>query len=442
MRIITEFATAKKLLSSKKTLYPSSKSLNIGKSSQQAFNKNLSISEMVRHILKEIEQTGDKGVKRLTKIFDNIDLNSIEVSKTEIDHSFDRINPKLLKSLHASAERIKLFHSQNPFKTWFDKQNGFGQIIKPITSAGIYVPGGNAIFPSTILMTAIPAKMAGVEKIIISTPPRNGDIDPLLLATAKIAGVDQIFQIGGAQAIAAMTYGTQTIPKVEIVCGPGNIFVTLAKKMVFGEVGVDGLFGPTETLIIADEHANIAHCTADLLDQAEHDPLATPILITTSKKIADTINSNIMEQSKKITRSSIAQSSLKNNGLIILVEDISQAIELSNIFAPEHLSLMINKSEQYLDQIVNAGIIFSGKSAHEVIGDYVAGPSHVMPTNQTAKFNSGINILTIMKIIPVVNLDNLSSQKLKELNEIAFTLAMSEGFEAHAYAAESRLDSL
>ena len=284
--------------------------------------------------------------------------------------------------------------------------------------------------------------MAGVEKIIISTPPRNGDIDPLLLATAKMAGVDQIFQIGGAQAIAAMTYGTQTIPKVEIVCGPGNIFVTLAKKMVFGEVGVDGLFGPTETLIIADEHANIAHCTADLLAQAEHDPLATPILITTSKKIADTINSNIMEQSKKITRSTIAQSSLKNNGLIILVEDINQAIELSNIFAPEHLSLMINKSEQYLDQIVNAGIIFSGKSAHEVIGDYVAGPSHVMPTNQTAKFNSGINILTFMKIIPVVNLDNLSNQKLKELNEIAFTLAMSEGFEAHAYAAESRLDSL
>ena len=442
MRIITEFATAKKLLSTKKTLYPTSKSLNIGESSQQAFNKTLTISEMVECILKEIEETGDKGIKRLTKIFDNIDLNSTEVSRKEIDHSFDRINPELLKSLYASSERIELFHSQTPFKTWFDKQNGFGQIIKPITSAGIYVPGGNAIFPSTVLMTAIPAKMAGVKKIIISTPPRHGNIDPLVLAAAKIAGVDQVFQVGGAQAIAAMTYGTQTIPKVEIVCGPGNIFVTLAKKMVFGEVGVDGLFGPTETLIIADEHANIAHCTADLLAQAEHDPLATPILITTSKKLSDTVNSNILEQSKKITRSNIAQASLKNNGLIILVEDINQAIELSNIFAPEHLSLMLNKPEKHLDQIANVGIIFSGKSAHEVIGDYIAGPSHVMPTNQTAKFNSGINILTFMKIIPIVNLDNLSTQKLKELNEIAYTLAMSEGFDAHANAAESRLDSL
>jgi len=442
MRIITEFAKAKEILSAKKTLYPTNTSLNIEESTKQAFNKKLTISEMVECILNEIEQSGDKGIKRLTKIFDNVDLNSIEVSQNEIDQSLGKVHPNLLKSLHESSERINQFHSQNPFKTWFDKQNGFGQIIKPINSAGIYIPGGNAIFPSTILMTAIPAKIAGVKKIVISTPPRHGNIDPLILAAAKIAGVDQVFQVGGAQAIAAMTYGTQTIPKVEIVCGPGNIIVTLAKKMVFGEVGIDGLYGPTETLIVADGNANIVHCTADLLAQAEHDPLATPILITTSKKLADIVKTNVAEQSKKISRSKIAQSSLKNNGLIILVNNIDQAIELSNIFAPEHLSLMLDNPDKYLNQIVNAGIIFSGKSAHEVIGDYVAGPSHVMPTNQTAKFNSGINILTFMKIMPVVNLDNLTKQKLKRLNEIAFDLAMSEGFEAHAHAAKSRLDSL
>ena len=442
MQIITEFAKAKTILSAKKTLHPTNASINIEKSAKQAFNKTLTISEMVECILTEIGQSGDKGIKRLTKIFDNVELNSIEVSQNEIDQSLGKVHPNLLKALNESSERIKQFHSQNPFKTWFDKQNGFGQIIRPINSAGIYIPGGNAIFPSTILMTAIPAKIAGVKKIIISTPPRQGNIDPLVLAAAKIAGVDQVFQVGGAQAIAAMTYGTQTIPKVEIVCGPGNIFVTLAKKMVFGEVGIDGLYGPTETLILADGNANIVHCTADLLAQAEHDSLATPILITTSKKLADIVKTNVAEQSKKISRSKIAQSSLKNNGLIILVNNIDQAIELSNIFAPEHLSLMLDNPDKYLNQIVNAGFIFSGKSAHEVIGDYVAGPSHVMPTNQTAKFNSGINILTFMKIMPVVNLDNLTKQKLKRLNEIASALAMSEGFEAHAHAAESRLDSL
>ena len=301
---------------------------------------------------------------------------------------------------------------------------------------GVYVPGGSAPLPSTALMTAIPARVAGVDEIILCSPARNGGLpEPTTLAAAQIAGADRIFAIGGAQAVAAMAYGTETVPKVDMVCGPGNIFVTLAKKMVYGDVGIDGLYGPTETMIVADASANPTLCAADMLAQAEHDPLATPVLVCVSSALAERVVDEVEARLRRLSRESVARAAIEGRGTVAIVENLDEAIRIANRFAPEHLCLAVEDPWRWVGKIRNAGALFMGEFSHEVLGDYVAGPSHVMPTSGSARFNSGVGVHTFLKTIPVIAIDDAQSAAL---SESAAVIARAEGLTAHAEAAEIR----
>lgn len=392
----------------------------------------------VRQIINEVRDKGDAALFDYTLKIDGIKLSSLEVSKQQIASAYQAVDSELLSALKLAAERIRSFHTAQ-------KENilsgvtklGSGQLIRPLERIGVYAPGGTASYPSTVLMTAIPARVAGVNEIILVTPPSSsGAVSPSTLVAASIAEVDRIFSVGGAQAIAALAFGTQSIPKVDKICGPGNIFVVLAKKMVYGAVGIDGLQGPSEVLIIADETANPEYCAADLLAQAEHDPLASAILITTSPRLADEVNQEIGQQLKDLPRQAIATESLNDKGKIIVVTDVDEAIELANLYAPEHLCLVVDRATSYIDKVSNAGCIFIGENSTVVFGDYVAGPSHVLPTGGTARFSSPLNISDFIKFINLVNIDEAD---LKQLGQAAITVARAEGFEAHARAVEKRL---
>jgi len=319
-----------------------------------------------------------------------------------------------------------------------DTAPGSGQLIRPLERIGVYAPGGTASYPSTVLMTAIPARVAGVKEVILATPPRlNGVVPSPTLVAADIAEVDRVFCVGGAQAIAALAFGTESIPRVDKICGPGNIFVVLAKKLVYGAVDIDGLQGPSEVLIIADETANPEYCAADLLAQAEHDPLASAILITTSRWLADEVNREVQQQLKDLPRQTMAAECLENRGMIIVITDINEAIELANLYAPEHLCLVIKGANSYVDKVTNAGCIFIGENSTVVLGDYVAGPSHVLPTGGSARFSSPLNVSDFIKYTNLVNIDEAS---LEQLSRAAAVIANAEGFEAHARAVKKRLE--
>ena len=310
--------------------------------------------------------------------------------------------------------------------------------MRPLERIGLYVPGGRAPYPSTVLMGSIPAKVAGVKEVAICSPAKkDGSISPIILAAARIAGVSEVYKVGGAQAIAAFAYGTDTIPKVDMICGPGNLFVTIAKKMVYGQVGIDGLAGPTETLIVADDTADPRLCAADLLGQAEHDLLATPVLITTSESLVTKIMLAMDKQMESLSKKETASASIQNRGVIVVVDTIDDALEIANAYAPEHLCLMIEEPWNSIDSISNAGGIFLGENSPEVMGDYIAGPSHVMPTGGTARFNSSLGIAQFIRRTPVVS---LNQNKVAELAETAVTLAKLEGFDAHAQAVELRVN--
>ncbi len=392
----------------------------------------------VRQIIDEVRNRGDAALFDYTLKIDGIKLSSLEVSKQQIANAYREVDSELVSALKLAAERIRSFHTAQKESILSGVTKlGSGQLIRPLERIGIYVPGGTACYPSTVLMTAIPAKVAGVSEIILVTPPSsNGTVSPSTLAAADIAGVDRIFSVGGAQAIAALAFGTKFIPKVDKICGPGNIFVVLAKKMVYGVVDVDGLQGPSEVLIIADETANPEYCAADLLAQAEHDPLASAILITTSPRLADEVNQEIGQQLKDLPRQAIATESLNSRGKIVVVTDVDEAIELANLYAPEHLCLMVDRATSYIDKVANAGCIFIGENSTVVLGDYVAGPSHVLPTGGTARFSSPLNISDFIKFINLVAIDEAD---LKQLGQAAITMARAEGFEAHARAMEKRL---
>ena len=332
-----------------------------------------------------------------------------------------------------ASKRITDYHSKTLPKTWTDEQEGYGQVINPVDSVGIYIPK-NLI--STVLMTVIPAKIAGVKNVSVCTPAETSGLpSDEILAACKISKVDKVFTISGAQAIAALAYGTETIPKVDLICGPGGIYTTIAKKLVYGEVGIDGLYGPTETLIIADDNANPILCAADLVAQAEHDKLAIPICVTTSMDLGKLISQQAIARAKNIERYQIAYDSITNRGAILVVDNLDEAFELANKFAPEHISLMITEPDKQISKIRNAGAIFIGEHSHEVMGDYVAGPSHVMPTSGTAKFNSGLNVNTFLKFSPVVKINKANSQIL---SSVAARIAKAEGLNGHAEAAEIR----
>jgi histidinol dehydrogenase len=394
--------------------------------------------QQIREIVNDVRHRGDAALYEYTAQFDGVELSSLEVTKEQITGAYNEVADDLVSALKLAAERIRSFHTAQKDAIWGGvTKSGLGQLVRPLERVGVYVPGGTASYPSTVLMTAIPARVAGVKEVILVTPPKaNMAVPPLTLIAADIAGVDRVFSVGGAQAIAALAFGTDSIPSVDKICGPGNIFVVLAKKMVYGVVGIDGLQGPSEVLIIADETANPEYCAADLLAQAEHDPLSSAILVTTSRKLADEVNGEVERQLEGLARQAIAAESLETRGMIAIVASIDEAIELANLYAPEHLSLMVDGADSYIDRVSNAGCIFVGEKSSVVLGDYVAGPSHVLPTGGTARFGSPLNITDFIKFTNVVTIDEAS---LKELGPAAQVLASAEGLEAHARAVAKRL---
>jgi histidinol dehydrogenase len=391
--------------------------------------------QAVRDIINDVAQRGDAAVLKYTRKYDGVAPKTWEVDKEQIAKAYDKIAPDLLEALELAARRIRSFHTRQRESLWSGDAEGMSWLVRPLKRVGIYVPGGTAPYPSSLLMTAIPAKVAGVKEVIMATPPR--EIPPVILAAADIAGVDRVFSIGGPQAIAAMALGTESIPSVDKICGPGGIYVTLAKKLLYGVVGIDGLYGPSEVLVIADNTANPEYCAADLLAQAEHDALSSAILVTTSKRLAGKVNHEVRQQIEKLPRREIALESLENNGLIAVVDSIDEAIELANLYAPEHVLLLVAEAKSCVDRLTNAGCIVIGERATVAIGDYVAGPSHVLPTGGTARFSSPLNVTDFIKLINAVT---VNQGNIDELGQAATTIARAEGFEAHARAVERRLE--
>lgn len=403
------------------------------------FAEELTPVEAVERIINEVSSKGDTALLDYARRLDKVELERLQVTREEISGAYSRVDKELVAALNMAAERVRFFHlSQRRQGGVNFIEGGLGQVIIPLEKVGIYVPGGTASYPSTVLMTAIPAKVAGVAEVIVVTPPQKGGVvSPATLVAADIAGVDSVFKVGGAQAIAALAFGTESIPKVDKICGPGNIFVTLAKKLVYGKVDIDGLFGPTETVVVADDSANPVYCAADLLAQAEHDSLASAILITTSLELARRVEREVERQLTLLERQEIASASLRNQGGIIVVDSMEEAIGLVNYYAPEHVSLMVREAWFYLGKIKNAGGIFLGESSPEALGDYIAGPSHVMPTGGTARFSSALSVEDFSKITSLVALDRASLQKL---GAAAAVIARAEGLSGHAEALEVRLE--
>jgi len=438
LKVIKGFTSAKAVLSRPvpDEFYPTSLTLELKPKNLPPRDK---AERDVRKIIDEVREHRDKAVHAYTSKYDGLELASLEVSKEQIASAYqavDKDNKKLVGALKMAAERIGSFHRAQRDNIWHEVAvSSSGQLVRPLERVGLYIPGGTVAYPSTVLMTAIPAKVAGVNEVILVTPPRaSGAVPPSILVAADIAGVDRVFRIGGAQAIAALAFGTESIPKVDKICGPGNIFVTIAKRLVYGVVDIDGLQGPSEVLIIADETADPGYCAADLLAQAEHDPLASTILVTTSPRFADKVNKEVEQQLQSLPRRAIAAESL-DKGIIAVVASVDEAIELANLYAPEHLCLMVKDADSCVGKVANAGCIFIGGNSTVVLGDYVAGPSHVLPTGGTARFASPLNVSDFIKYINTVSVDEAD---LKELGEAASIIARAEGFDAHARAVEKR----
>ena len=406
---------------------------------RQVFGTALTPEEAVRRIIQDVRARGDLALQEWTQRLDGVELPDLEVPPELIEAAYEAVPPEVIGALEFAAERIERFHRRQSFTSWmeWETEGGMGQLIRPLRRVGLYVPGGTAPLPSTVLMTAIPARVAGVEEIIMCTPPRrtDGSVSPVILVAAHLAEVDRIFAVGGAQAIAAMAYGTETIPAVDKIVGPGNLFVTLAKKYVFGDVGVEGLLGPTETLIIADETANPAWVAADLLAQAEHDVLATAILLTPHRPFAHFVQQEVEKQLASLPRADIIREALAHKGGIVITRDLGEAIEVANEFAPEHLCLSMVDPWDFVGAIRNAGGIFVGEQSFEVLGDYVAGPSHSMPTGGSARFASPVNVWDFVKITSVVGLNEAGMEAIAEAAEV---LAKAEGLHAHAHAVNVR----
>ena len=398
------------------------------------------LEHSVRAIIDEVIRDGDAALKRFTAKFDRVELQTLEVPRAKIEAAKLAIDRDLLVALETAAGRIRSYH-QEQREALFGTEIAMSgrQMFRVLERVGVYAPGGKAYYPSTVLMTAIPARAAGVTEVILATPPGpDGNVPAPTLAAAAIAGVDRVFSIGGAQAIAALAYGTETVPQVDKICGPGNIYVMTAKKLVYGATAIDGLQGPSEVLIIADETANPAFVGADMLAQAEHDAMAQSVLVTTSQTLANQVQAAIRAELSGSGRSEIIQKSLEEQGIIAVVETFDEAVELANLYAPEHLLILAGDPEKILKKVENAGCVFVGDKASVAFGDYVAGPSHALPTGGTARFASPLNVLDFLKIIDVVRVDEAM---VKSLGPAAATIAKAEGLTAHAKALRLRMEA-
>ena len=435
---------------------------------RRVFGAELDAAGVVEQVLRDVRDEGDAAVLRYNEDLDGVhgDLSglSLLVSREEIEVAYPQVEPALVEALKAAAERIRTFHErQLEHSLRGFMKDGVGQVVQPLARVGVYVPGTQVVYPSTLLMTVIPARVAGVSEIVVATPAREDTtVSPLKLVAADIAGADVVVRAGGVQGIAAMAYGTETVPKVDKVCGPGNIFVTIAKKKLYGQVGIDGLFGPSETLVIADESADPALIAADLLAAAEHDELATSVLITTaealvaadllaaaehdelatsvlittSEALVTAVRQQVEQELASLGRVEMARASLSTRGGVVVVETLDEALELANEFAPEHLCLHVDEPRQLLEGVRNAGAVFAGAASVESIGDYTAGPSHVMPTGGGARYASPLGVHDFLKVTSVVD---ISADTVRRIGPAAAAIARAEGLTGHARAIERRL---
>jgi histidinol dehydrogenase len=400
------------------------------------------VSNIVLNIINEIKTDKNKALKEHISKFDKwapASDQDLQISTESMATAYANLDEKLKNSLHLAYDRIKVYHEKQKPKSWFDtEENGtiLGQKVTPVDSAGLYIPGGKAAYPSSLLMNVIPAQVAGVEEIVVCTPTPDNEPNELLLAACHLCGVSKVFKVGGASAIAAMAYGTETIPKVDVITGPGNIFVATAKKMVFGDVHIDMIAGPSEIGILADESANPNHLAIDLLSQAEHDEMASSILITPSQKLADAVVVEIENWLAKLPREEIARKSIEERGAIIVTQDMNEAIKLMNEIAPEHLEVATTSPFELLPYIKHAGAIFLGHNTPEAIGDYVAGPNHTLPTGGTAKFYSPLSVENFMKKSSIIS---FSQNAINEIGEECALIANTEGLTAHEQSVRVRL---
>ncbi|MQG42491.1 MAG: histidinol dehydrogenase [SAR202 cluster bacterium] len=407
---------------------------------QEAFGEGVTPLHSIHQILDDVRQDGDAAVRRYAKLLDGSDLEDFRVTEEQMAQARNSVSKELRESLELAAQRVRDFHEATMPSDWVDREKGLGELVRPLDRVGLYAPGGSAAYPSTVLMTAVPARVAGVREVILCTPPQRGEVlNPAVIVAAEIAGVDALYQVGGVPAVAAMAYGTASVPKVDKICGPGNIFVSYAKKLVQGSVDIDGVFGPTETIVLADKTANASFCAADLIAQAEHDPLATAILITNSQELVDQVGSEVTRMIAEQPRAEVAQAALDRQGRVVLVDSLEEAVDLVNRIAPEHLCLLLDDPWSWVDKIKHAGGLFLGEYSPEVMGDYIAGPSHVMPTGGTARFGSALSVHHFLRTMPVVG---LSPSEFQKLGKAAVHIADAEGLSGHASAVQIRLDSL
>lgn len=403
---------------------------------------NSQVQETAKSIVNQIKQRGDEALIEFTTKFDNLNKLSVadmEISKSRLMEALENIPKEIKEDLKQAAERIRAYHNKQKGESWNYKDSdgsSYGQKITPIDSVGLYVPGGKAAYPSSVLMNAIPAKIAGVKNLIMVVPTPSGEQNDLVLAAAMLADVDRVFSIGGAQAIASLAFGTKTIPKVDKIVGPGNAYVAEAKRLVFGTVGIDMIAGPSEITIICDGKTNPDWIAMDLFSQAEHDELSQSILIATDEKFLKSVNESIDRLIEKMPRKEIIKTSLKNRGLFICAKNLSEAAKISNFIAPEHLELSVEHPDQLVDEIFHAGAIFMGKNTCEAVGDYCAGPNHVLPTSGTARFSSPLGVYDFQKRSSLIH---LSEKTADSLGRIASNLALGEGLHAHSESANYRV---
>ena len=412
----------------------------IREANKKTFGRDMTAAELVRQIVGDVRREGDAAVIRYTHLIDRVDYKPEDflVTEAEYEAAEKAADPAVVESLRKAAENVRRYHQEqkpNSWMTYREKGSILGQSIIPLDRVGIYVPGGTAAYPSSVIMNAVPASVAGVGEIIMMVPPKNGKINPYVLIAARAAGVKKIYKIGGAQAIAAMAFGTETIPRVDKITGPGNIFVTLAKKEVYGHVDIDMLAGPSEILIVADKTADPVYTAADMLSQAEHDPLASSIVITDDEELAGKVAKEAEKQLAALPRREIAQASIDRNGLIVVAEDMMQAMRFANVSAPEHMELLTAQPFQLLPYVRHAGAVFLGAYSPEPLGDYFAGPNHVLPTGGTARYYSVRNVETFMKRTSIIS---YTQPALSDVSEDIIRLAETEGLQAHANAIRIR----
>ncbi len=400
---------------------------------------NTEVNLICMKIINEVIQNGESAIKKFSNQFDNSNRENFLISQEEINVAFDTIDISVTSAIKKSISRSEEYHKNSMPKSWINNNKTIGEKVIPVDKALCYVPGGSAPLVSTAIMTIVPAKIAGVDQIFVATPPSSNKISNEIIVASVLSGADKMYAVGGIQAIAGFTYGAGSLPKVDVICGPGNKYVTEAKKCVYGDVGIDGLYGPTETLIIADNKSDPILCASDLIAQAEHDYEATPLLITDSEIFADKVKNSIKIVSKSLSRSSIIDKSVSDKGVIFIVEKIEDSIELSNLISSEHVSILLDNFSTIKDGIKNAGGMFVGEHSAEVFGDYIAGPSHVMPTGGSARFNSALNVRHFLKFQPLIN---LSESEVLSLVDDVVVLARIEGLDGHKQSALLRKKNL